>query len=139
MSRQLSGLLHSLVAITAGVLLAPTPLVQAQSTVGKGKAAGTARKWTPPHTPDGQPDLQWIWTSATLTPLELARKRSLTAAEASAYEKQLLQQGNWDRRDGTAYTDLGRAYNEVWFDRGTKVIGSSWKRSPALGPPGYMR
>ena len=26
--------------------------------------------WTPPRTPDNQPDLQGYWTNATLTPLE---------------------------------------------------------------------
>jgi hypothetical protein len=132
------GLWHGSAAIIAGVLLAPTPVAaQAQSTIGRGKAAATS-KWTPPRTPDGQPDLQGIWTSATLTPLErppeVAGKQSLTPAEASAYEKQLLQQGNRDRRDGTADTDLGRAYNEFWFDRGTKVVGSR-RTSLIVDPP----
>src|ERR1700692_2199633 len=85
-------------------------------------------KWTPPRTPDGQPDLQGMWTSSTLTPLErppeLAGKEVLTQAEAAAYEKQVLQQGNRDVRDKSADIDLGRAYNELWFERGTKIVGS---------------
>src|SRR5262249_40005418 len=33
--------------------------------------SGQAQKaWTPAHTPDGQPDIQGIWTNAILTPLE---------------------------------------------------------------------
>ena len=32
--------------------------------------AGQARTWTPPRTPDGQPDLQGVWVSKTATPLE---------------------------------------------------------------------
>ncbi|HXP86440.1 MAG TPA: hypothetical protein VN841_17055 [Bryobacteraceae bacterium] len=31
---------------------------------------GQAAKWTAPRTADGHPDLQGIWTNATLTPLE---------------------------------------------------------------------
>ncbi len=27
-------------------------------------------QWKPPRTSDGQPDLQGIWTNATLTPLQ---------------------------------------------------------------------
>ena len=34
---------------------------------------GASRAWTVPRTPDGQPDLQGIWTNATLTPLERPR------------------------------------------------------------------
>ena len=60
-----------------------------------------------PRTPDGQPDLQGIWTNATLTPLErppeLAGKEFFTEQEVAAYEKQMLredEQGSprWRRR-----------------------------------------
>ena len=101
-------------------------------------SAQTAAKWVPPRTSFGQPDLQGIWTNATITPLErppeLAGKAALTPAEAADYEKRLLQDGNRDRRDGGAETDLARAYNEVWFDRGTKVVGTR-RTSLIVDPP----
>jgi hypothetical protein len=97
-----------------------------------------AKTWTPPHTPDGQPDLEGIWTSATLTPLErpadLAGKPTLTEKEAEEYEKQLKKQNNRDRRDGSADADLGRAYNEFWYDRGNKVVGTR-RTSLIVDPP----
>ena len=103
-----------------------------------GQTRAAAAHWTPARTPDGHPDLQGVWTSATLTPLErpleLARTPVLTQAEAAAYEKQLLQQGNRDRRDGSSETDVGRAYNEFWFDRGTKVVGRR-RTSLIVDPP----
>jgi hypothetical protein len=90
------------------------------------------------RTPDGQPDLQGIWTSSTLTPLErppeLAGKQVLTPAEAAAYEKQLLQRGNRDIRGESADVDVAGAYNELWFDRGKKVVGSR-RTSLIVDPP----
>jgi hypothetical protein len=102
-------------------------LVTPGSLSAQAKPSAT-KSWAPPKTPDGQPDLQGYWTNATLTPLErpalLAGKASLTPEEAAAYVKQVRDQGNRDRRGGSADTDVGEAYNDFWFDRGTKIVGS---------------
>jgi hypothetical protein len=94
--------------------------------------------WRAPRTADGQPDLEGIWTNATLTPLERPRelgdKAFFTEQEAAAYEKRLLVEGDRDRRDGGAQVDVGRAYNEAWFDRGTKVVVSR-RTSLIVDPP----
>lgn len=87
-------------------------------------AAQTA--WTPPRTPDGQPDLQGFWTNSTLTPLErpadLAGKEFFTPEEAAAFEKRALEQGNSDRRNTNAELDITGSYNNFWRDRGTKIV-----------------
>ena len=50
--------------------------------------AGQTPSWTAPRRPDGQPDLQGIWNTTTITPLErpkeFAQKQILTADEAAA-------------------------------------------------------
>src|SRR5512147_561439 len=55
-----------------------------------------SKSWTVPRTPDGQPDLQGVWTNATITPLErpaeLAGKEFLTEAEARDFEKSAFAQ-----------------------------------------------
>jgi hypothetical protein len=91
-----------------------------------GAAFGQTRNYTPPRTPDGQPDIQGVWTNITITPLErpanLAGKEFFTAGEARQYEKDTVERNNADRRDGGAQADLGRAYNDAWYDRGTRVV-----------------
>ena len=100
----------------------------------------TARKkvWTPPRTPDGQPDFQGSWATATLTPVqrpaEFAGKEFLTEQEAAEYERRTLEQVNKDRRDGGAEADLQREYNEVWRDQGTTVAASR-RTSLIVDPP----
>ena len=74
MSHRLLRSIGILAVVLAAVLLAPVPVV--------GQATSSeAKTWTAPRTPDGQPDLNGIWTSRTFTPLErpanLAGKSSL--------------------------------------------------------------
>ena len=103
----------------------------------------TGQTWSAPRTPDGHADLQGTWTNATLTPLErpreLAGKKLFTEEEATAWENRDLRQGSRDRRDGSAEEDVGRAYNELFFERGTKlaryggIIRTSMITDPADG------
>jgi hypothetical protein len=87
--------------------------------------------------PSTPPDLQGIWTNATVTPLERPKqfegKEFLTKAEAAEFEKQAVYEANGDRRDGSADADVGRAYNEFWRDRG-KVV-STMRSSLIFDPP----
>lgn len=100
-------------------------------------AQGQSKAWTPSRTPDGQPDLQGLWTNITITPLErpaeFAGKAFMTKAEASEYEKRTLSNNNADRRDGGVDADLGRAYNDAWYDRGTHIV-STLRTSLVIDP-----
>jgi hypothetical protein len=119
--------------------------------VGQTRTA-PSKNWTAPRTPDNQPDLQGIWTNATITPLERPRefadKPFLTPAEAAAYEKQVRDRNNGDRRDANPEADLTVGYNDFWWDRGTKVVYTLRTsliidppdgRIPALTPEGQKR
>ena len=100
--------------------------------------SGPARAWTPPRTPDGHPDLQGIWSNSTVTPLErprdLAGKEFFTPEEAAEYEKQARARNDGDRRDSNPEADLAVGYNDVWWDRGTKVV-STRRTSIIVDPP----
>ena len=89
--------------------------------------ATQSKPWTAPRTSDGHPDIQGVWTNATITPFErpanLADKPFLTAAEAAELEQRTLErraQAETAPRP-TKATDPG-AYNDFWMDSGTKVL-----------------
>ncbi|HSR08783.1 MAG TPA: hypothetical protein VLM42_16685, partial [Bryobacteraceae bacterium] len=52
--------------------------------------AAQTKVWTAPRTPDGQPDLQGVWSNPTITPFErpaeFAGKATLTEKEAADLE-----------------------------------------------------
>jgi hypothetical protein len=110
------------------VLLWPAALAHAQAPVAE-------TGWRATRTPDGQPDLQGIWTNATITPLErpraLAGKAFLTDAEAAALEKQIAEQRV--KLDTAGTLDSG-SYNQFWYDAGTKVL-STRQTSLVVDPP----
>src|SRR5712692_10451378 len=138
MSHRCLALIGALAVVIAVASLAPVPVAgQGRSSVANTTAA--AQTWTPPRTPDGQPDLQGIWTNATITPLErpreLAGKQFFTEQEAAEYEKQVLQHNNADRRDNRETdADVALAYNDSWYDRGTKVVPTR-RTSLIVDPP----
>jgi hypothetical protein len=132
------------VALALVPLLEPSVLAQARN---------TAKPASPPRTPDGRPDLHGIWSFATITPFErpteLADKTTLTDQEAAEFEKQAATRSVQDegRQRGTQ-ADVSRAYNDFWYDRGTRVVGTRQTsividppngRIPALTPDGQAR
>ena len=121
MRHQLAVAMGARVVAIAVVSLAQIPIT-GQTPLSSPKAPAAADKRIPPHTPDGQPDLQGIWTNGTITPLERPRdldgKQFLTPEEATALEKQVVQ----SRIDRPPLPGDPGGYNEFWWERGTKVV-----------------
>jgi hypothetical protein len=117
-------------------LLVALPLAVLSQTPARTTSA--PKPLTAPRMPDGRPDLQGYWTNITLTPLQrpanLANKEFFTPQEAEAYANQIVAQNNADRRDGNAAQDVSRAYNDFWWDRGTKVV-KTLRTSLIIDPP----
>jgi len=124
-----------LVALTAAALL---------SAQTKPKTTGAISR-----TPDGHPDLQGIWTNATLTPLErpaqFAGKSTLSDKEAAEYEQNDLKTNNIDDPEapllaragsGSGATAVG-GYNNLFIDRGTQLarVDGVKRTSLIIDPP----
>jgi hypothetical protein len=121
------------------------------------------RAWTPSLTPDGQPDLQGVWSDTSITPLE--RPRSLQGRQILTDAEVAQLKARADRLFGNAKSDFvagdnlflalladveavenpnatGSALNMVWreFDNRTSLITDPADgRIPALTPEGQRR
>jgi len=84
------------------------------------------------RTPDGQPDLQGLWTNSTTTPLErpaaMADQAVLTDEEVAALDAQAVGRNDRPPRAGDPGT-----YNEFWWERGTRLKQTSLVVDPADG------
>src|SRR5437867_12380740 len=95
-------------------------VVLAAASVGaQSKKAGVS------PTADGRPDLQGLWDFAQLTPLErpseFAGKEQITDEEAEEFAQKRIETTHKDKRDGGAAADVERAYNDFWWDFGTRI------------------
>jgi hypothetical protein len=106
------------IAVTVALVL--TSFAQAQN------------NWTQPRTPDGQPDIQGIWTSYTITPFERparwADKTTLTPEEVKAYEQETAKRtvGGPNRGAGVG--------GDTWMDPGDKMLYGG-QTSMVVDPP----
>ena len=92
----------------------------APATVAAPRAASAA-----PRVQDGQPDLQGTWDFAQLTPFErpseFADKNAVSEEEAEEFAQNRVARDNKDNRNGGAEADVARAYNDFWWDFGTRI------------------
>jgi hypothetical protein len=90
-----------------------------------------------PRTPDGRPDLQGVWSYATVTPLErpadLADRSYLSDEEAAAWVAKLRATRNSDIRDPkNPVNDLARETNDFWQEHPTQMARINGRFATAL-------
>ena len=106
---------------------------------GQGPKPGpTAKRYTAPKTPWGDPDLQGVWNDATSTPLQrpanIGEKGVLSDEEAEEFQSSLANELSRDRRDGGNAADVNRAYNEHWMDARRLKITADKRTSLIVDP-----
>ena len=113
----------ALLTVIAIALLVAAPAASQGQTIA-------ADRGTAPRTPWGDPDLQGVWSYASLTPLQrsadLADKEFFTPEEAA--ERNVAVTVDSPPRPG----DVGN-YNALWFDRGK--VSSDLRTSLIVDPP----
>src|SRR5512138_3602138 len=133
-ARSLSGL----VAVSALTVFAPlSAWAQAGRAAAPAADSTAAKKYTVPRTPWGDPDLQGVYSNRTITPFErpanVNGREFFTQEEVAALEKRAQTQGGDEGRNKGTRADVERAYNDFWWDRGTKV--TTPRTSLVVDPP----
>ena len=115
---------------------------QTQSPTTGSSAAST--NWTPPRTPDGKPDLQGIWSNATLTPFE--RPKGLGAKEFYTEQEFVELMKRVRQGDVPEEGDIGAAAGQTLrydlslygFDVTKARFASNRRTSLIVGPEGVV-
>jgi hypothetical protein len=120
------------------VVFAPAATLLAQRPGGQAPAPST---WQA-RTPWGDPDLQGIWSYATLTPLE--RPKELGDREFFT-DEEIAERNARSRVDQKPPPGSPGTYNQFWFDRGTagrrtsQIVDPPNGRLPPMTPEGEKR
>ena len=114
---------------------------------GQSPHAAKAKSSAIPRAADGHPDLQGVWTNATVTPMQrppaLSGKATLTDAEAREFEKKQAEE--LQSVDGKSESPLLAAagsngtggYNVLFIDRGSELarVDGVKRTSLIIDPP----
>jgi hypothetical protein len=127
-----------LTALTVILWLATIPLAgQAPSSLAKTTGTAAKKPYTPPRTPDGQPDLQGFWTNATYTPLERPKnvtKEFYTPEEAARVEREAIEREAEQTVPGTV-ADVHYDLSQFGLDRSQGTYARNLRTALIVDPP----
>ena len=115
----------------------PAPLAKPKPAPAAKAPAPTGKPYTPPKTPDGQPDLQGFWTNSTYVPLERPQgvtKEIYTPAEAEAAIKAAADREAEQTEPGTT-ADVHYDFSQFGLDRSQSKFAASLRTSLIIDPP----
>ena len=109
-------------------------------------SAQPQKKTSIPRTPDGHPDIQGVWTNATITPLERPTQfKTLTISDDDARKWEQTEAQELKTEDGASDGKIIRAagsagtggYNALFLDRGSELarVDGVKRTSLIIDPP----
>lgn len=122
--------------VVVGRVPAVTVLAQ-RASAGASVNEASEHDYTPPRTPDGQPELQGFWTNQTYTPLERPEdvtKDFYTIEEVSAIEQGRSQREASQTTPGTI-PDVHYDLSQFGLDRGQSTFARNLRTSLTVDPP----
>jgi hypothetical protein len=128
------------VVLLAVTWLASSPAADQQSAATRASAssaASAARAYKAPRTPDGQPDLQGFWSSATYTPLERApnvTKEYYTPEEFEKVRKDAQARDETQTTPGTT-ADVHYDFTQFGLDKSQTTVVQNLRTSQVIDPP----
>jgi hypothetical protein len=130
------------VSAVIAVAMAATSSVSGQSAPlekprAVAKAVATNKTYTPPKTPDGQPDLQGFWTNSTYVQFERPNgvtKEFYTREEAEAAMKRSAERESEQTEPGTT-ADVHYDFTQFGLDRSQSTFATSLRTSQIYDPP----
>jgi len=104
------------------------------------KPAAAPMSGAPPRTPDGHPDLQGIWTSATVAPLErpasVKGKEFYTEEEAAENARRVLGISSWERLGSQSAVHYNMS--QYGLDLSQVKVALTRRTSLIVGPDGRV-
>ena len=128
-----------LVPMAAALVLASAAAFGQEPSIATNPAASPV-PWIPPRTPDGHPDLQGIWTNATVVPLERPAsalgKEFYTEEEAAENARRVLGISSWERLGGQAAVHYNMS--QYGLDLSQVKLALTRRTSLIVGPEGRV-
>jgi len=133
----IGALVLGVAVLLSATIVAQVPAPLAKRTPAAKAPAPTGKPYTPPKTPDGQPDLQGFWTNSTYVPLERPQgvaKEIYTPAEAEAAIKAAADREAEQTEPGTT-ADVHYDFSQFGLDRSQSKFAASLRTSLIIDPP----